>query len=622
MMCPRQSHDGCVASSASLAGSRLRVDRCNKSRRSYRVRMIVCRVAVALAAVAMAVLLPARPAAAHAVLASSDPANGALLRRAPAVAVMRFSEDLTPTGASARLVDAAGTPIAGTRIAGNSANHRELTVHLPQLAAGSYAVVWQVSGVSDGHPTNGILVFTIDGAIAVSSGQADGGPSDALIRWLRLVLLSGLVGGLVMAGLILAPVASGESGRQLVTSARPMRRESLLIATVCAGAIAGVMIAGFAWRPPTAWRLGQMALCAAAIPALLRLRQALTLPHLSRYSRRAGWIVVAALAGAACLLEAIASDASDRRPLPVSASYLQVLGGCVVVGLVGVLAVVLWRPEPAGVERGAVIRSRRRPLVRWTVVGGALATAGGLYTASHEVDSVAELSRTVAGVSLLVEIGLVFAACGLGLVGAARLLERRTPAAAHRRVRPRRLLPRPLLAAGLACVLALLGTGVVADAVATGPSGRAVASPSIHDGHSDDLLVSVSAVPNRPGPNGFMVEVASNRRPPPAPVERVELSYPDLGSTSVPLADVGHGRFFGTVTLGPTAVGRLVVQVRRGGAEVSVPVGWSMPVTAAPTRTGSLARLVNVPIAVLLTCLVALGAWWSLLSRRQWRVDV
>jgi hypothetical protein len=329
-------------------------------------------------------------------------------------------------------------------------------------------------------------------------------------------------------------------------------------------------------------------------------------------------MVAAGLAGAACLPEAVATDAADGRPLVVSASYLQVLAGCLVVGLVGLLAVLLWQPGLAGVKRAAVIRSCRRTLVRWTVVGAALATAAGLYTIGREVDSVDQLPHTVAGAMLLVEIAVVLAGCGLGLAGAARLYGRgRPPAVARRRIRSR-----PLLAAGLACGLALLGTGVVADAVAASQTGRAVASPLIHDGRSDDLLVSVSVVPNRPGPNGFTVQVASNRRPPPAPVEQVALSYPDGGSAAVALADVGEGRFFGTATLGPAPFVRLVVMVRRGGAEVSVPVLWSVPIAAAPTRTGSLARLVSVPITVLLTGVLLLGAWWSLLSRRQWRVHV
>ncbi len=139
--------------------------------RLRRGRLTTCRVAIAVAAVGVAVLLPAQPAAAHAVLVSSDPVNGSSLSRAPAVVQLRFSEDLMATGSTARLVDAGGTPVPGARVAADSGRHRDLTLRMPTLAAGSYAVVWQVSGASDGHPTGGILVFTVDRAAPRRRGR-------------------------------------------------------------------------------------------------------------------------------------------------------------------------------------------------------------------------------------------------------------------------------------------------------------------------------------------------------------------------------------------------------------------------------------------------------------------
>jgi methionine-rich copper-binding protein CopC len=117
------------------------------------------RAAVVVAAAAALLLAPARPAAAHAVLSGSDPVNGASLSRVPAVVVLRFTENLVAGASSAQLVDGAGRPVAGAHLVAGSG--RELTVRLPRLAAGSYAVVWRVSGVGDGHPTEGVLVFTV-----------------------------------------------------------------------------------------------------------------------------------------------------------------------------------------------------------------------------------------------------------------------------------------------------------------------------------------------------------------------------------------------------------------------------------------------------------------------------
>jgi copper transport protein len=576
--------------------------------------------------VAVAVLLPARPAAAHAVLAGSDPANGASLSRVPAVVVLRFSEDLSATASTARLMDAAGTPVAGARIVANPDRRRELSVRIPPLAAGSYAVVWQVSGGSDGHPTSGILVFTVEpGATRATGGPADqhgGGTLESVLRWLRLVLLAGLVAGLALAGLILAPAAAGDPARLLVGMAQPIRRRVLAIAAVCSGAAACVALAGLGWGPPDARRLGQVAAFALAVPVLLALRRALAWPLPGRYPLRGGWLLAAGLTAGACLLEAAVGGTATRpdgRALAVAAAGVHVFTGCLVVGLVGILAALLWRPGPAGVQRAAVVRSCRRPLVRLTVVGAALATATGLYGAGYDVGSVDQLPHTAGGWLLLVRAALVLVGCWLLLAGAARLYRWGRPTAALRR-----LPSRPLLAASLACGLALLATGVAADAVGTAqPARAAAASPMIRDGRLDDLVVSVSVVPNRPGPNGFTVTVASSRRPAPAPVEQVALTYPDGGgSVAVALAAVGSGRFFGTATLGQAGIASLVVVVRRSGAQLSVPIPWSVPVGAAPPRTDGVARLLRVPISLLLSFVIGLGVWWLLPSPRRWRVDI
>src|SRR5262245_8909448 len=78
-------------------------------------------------------LLLARPAAAHAVLIGSDPANGARLAQGPRMAVLRFSEEISPEFSSARLVDGTGRPVQGVRAA---ADERVLRLRLPQLGSG------------------------------------------------------------------------------------------------------------------------------------------------------------------------------------------------------------------------------------------------------------------------------------------------------------------------------------------------------------------------------------------------------------------------------------------------------------------------------------------------------
>jgi copper transport protein len=586
------------------------------------------RAAVVVAAAAALLLAPARPAAAHAVLSGSDPVNGASLSRVPAVVVLRFTENLVAGASSAQLVDGAGRPVAGAHLVAGSG--RELTVRLPRLAAGSYAVVWRVSGVGDGHPTEGVLVFTVERSAAQAAsvaapGEPPVGPLDVVLRWLRLVLLGGLLGGLAMAGPVLAPVATGNPERLLATMARRIRRRVLAIALVCAGLAAVVTLANLAARPSDTLLLCQAAVFAAVVPVLLGMRPAVARPAAMGYPSPIGWWAVAALVCGACVLEAAGADAANvvaDRVLTVTVTSARVLAGCLVLGLVGILAALLWPSGLIGARQAALVRSVRRPLVRLAVVSAATATAAGLYGAGRDLDSVYQLLHTGRGQLLLVQGGLVLAGGWLALSGGARLAGRRGPA------RARRSPSRRLLAAGLACALALLASGVLADSADAGePTRAAAASPALHDGRLDDLVVSVSVVPDLPGVNGFTVQVASSRRPAPAPIERVALTYDGgTGTVVVPLAAIGSGRFFGTGTLGPAGVAGLVTMVRRSGADVSVPVEW--PALGPPLSpqavpgVGGLAGLLDVPAWVLAGLAIGLGAWWLVLSRHRWRVDV
>jgi copper transport protein len=64
------------------------------------------------------------------------------------------------------------------------------------------------------------------------------------------------------------------------------------------------------------------------------------------------------------------------------------------------------------------------------------------------------------------------------------------------------------------------------------PAGAVVGSRSLT---VDDLLVSFSAVPNKPGDNIFSVRAASSRKPAPAKISRVwiDFTFPGSGASAV-----------------------------------------------------------------------------------------
>ncbi|OLB74453.1 MAG: hypothetical protein AUI14_23330 [Actinobacteria bacterium 13_2_20CM_2_71_6] len=102
-----------------------------------------------------------------------------------------------------RLIDGTGKPIAGTRLVASRGPSRTLTLRLPTLGEGVYAVVWQVVTPAEGHPTGGILVFAVHSGGTVAGVSSGGGLLDAVRRWLALALLVGVVGGVTLTGPVL-----------------------------------------------------------------------------------------------------------------------------------------------------------------------------------------------------------------------------------------------------------------------------------------------------------------------------------------------------------------------------------------------------------------------------------
>jgi copper transport protein len=191
--------------------------------------------------VLFSLLLPAQPAAAHAVLVESQPADGATLDRSPSVVRLGFSEDISPRLSSARIVDSSGRTVAGTRVAVDRGGSRLLTMEVPPLPDGAYGVVWQVMAADDGHTTSGVVVFAVGrnaapSGLSVTAGGTAGiqtRPIDVTLRWLHICLLAGQVGGLAVAGLVLSraptrgPPAPGGAALSMSAVMRAARRRVL-----------------------------------------------------------------------------------------------------------------------------------------------------------------------------------------------------------------------------------------------------------------------------------------------------------------------------------------------------------------------------------------------------------
>ena len=128
--------------------------------------MIVRRLVVGAALAVVLVLVTAGPAAAHATLEATSPADGAHLDQAPNSVSLTFSEDVSAPLGAVRVFDAQGHRVDNGDVV---ARDNTVTVGMNQVGDGGYIVTWRVIS-ADSHPVNGAFTFTVGDGTAASSG--------------------------------------------------------------------------------------------------------------------------------------------------------------------------------------------------------------------------------------------------------------------------------------------------------------------------------------------------------------------------------------------------------------------------------------------------------------------
>jgi copper transport protein len=178
----------------------------------------------------------------------------------------------------------------------------------------------------------------------------------------------------------------------------------------------------------------------------------------------------------------------------------------------------------------------------------------------------------------------------------------------------RRSVVAPVIAAeALVGVAVILAAGVLAaGSPAHGPQfapPRPVRAAALSAGIGD-VLVEASVRPNRPGENTVAVQAVSTRRPPPAPIESVQVRA-GAGSVPVRMTPLEPGQYIATVNLARPGRSELSVVLSRGGRSLTSNIPWSIdqPDPARPVVV-SAARLSAIvdPIALGLLVFLALGA--------------
>jgi copper transport protein len=608
-------------------------------------------------------LVLAQPASAHADLVRSDPPDGSVLAHAPSVARLWFSEEISPEFSSARVVDHAGATITGSRTQAGG-DPLQLTVELPSLGTGTYGLVWRVLAEDDGHTTRGVIVFTVGGAagaagtipVAASGGVAGTAatPVGVLLRWLGLGALAGLVGCLAVAGPVLGRARTASAPDTVAAGARLARRRLLAVAAGCAAAAAAVGVttlaeeglraagaggdrtlgqAVFDLLTGTQWGhlwLAREAALIALVAVILGIRSGLDdLPTRHATVRP---VAAAALVLAVAYIEGLGSHSvalESARAAAVAAYSLHVLTALLWLGALPALVLVLL-PPVAGLPPREVVRACRGPFSILVVSSVTVLVITGLYGAGRQVPEPGQLLSTTYGRTLLLKTALLAAVGGLGLANSALLHGRRLDRRGRLVRAPggaapsRRLI---IVEASVGAVL-LAAAGLLAETAPPRTPAPAVplAEPRAYETTVDDLVVSISATPNRPGVNGFTVLAASSRRPPPAPIGRVTLKLGRSGeSGALPLQQIEPGRYFGTGRLDSAGPITITAVVRRAGDRLAVTVPWRVSPGAVPPTVARqehrLAPYVNAVALCVLLLVLSAGVQRIVARRRHRQLD-
>ncbi len=551
--------------------------------------------------------VPSAPAAAHAFLASSDPAANAVLPTAPPTVTLRFTEALEPSYSRADLFDQTGKQVPGATSA-VSTDPLTLTVTLPaSLSNGTYSLLWRTLSAADGHTAQGYLPFTV-GTLAdvrvvvppVPERSVSILPSWALpaTRWLALLGLAMVVAIWPVWLFVIRPAAAPvwQVGPKLTRRVRGYAVGAAIVATIAnldlllaqalsitaPGALASGVTSTLTDTHFGNWWLIRMGLL--LIWAVVVLGAAWWWPWRRRALALLG-LVISAILPLPFAMTSHAGAEPQGQTMALASDYAHVLAASLWIGglFVLVVALVPTLPKLTAAGRRAVLgraipRFSLLALSAWGVLG-----LTGIYAAWLQVGNLPALVETAYGQTLVVKLALIVP---LLCLGAFNLLF------VTRRLRLARTVEQIeggsrhfLVALTAETVIVTLLLGVVGMLVGT-PTARQVMEqeaqqrriPLAADGQSASLIL----MPGTVGPNHYRLEVSNGglqgARGGDATL-RFELPDRQTGQIDVPLQSVPPGGY------------------EAHGSELAFPGAWQIQATVRIPGQPDWVATATVPIS-------------------------
>src|SRR5262245_35749000 len=158
------------------------------------------RAAVTFTVLAFGAIVLPGAAHAHAYLASSAPADGSIVDRAPEAVTLSFTEHVELSATHVDVVDGDGRRWATTamvlRTTDAEGDHTESPVDVvvglpPNLPPNVYHVAWRTLSSDDLHTTSGTLVFGVQRQVLAGAQPRPAGPGirESVVRALELVTM-------------------------------------------------------------------------------------------------------------------------------------------------------------------------------------------------------------------------------------------------------------------------------------------------------------------------------------------------------------------------------------------------------------------------------------------------
>src|SRR5438874_8737543 len=119
------------------------------------------RAALIAALVLLGLTLMSPSAQAHALLKSSEPADGSQLQKSPSAVLLTFTEDPDPALSMVHVIDSNGNDVEKGKARAVPGAPSELIVDVGELASGVYTVSWRTVSRVDGHVTAGAFAFGV-----------------------------------------------------------------------------------------------------------------------------------------------------------------------------------------------------------------------------------------------------------------------------------------------------------------------------------------------------------------------------------------------------------------------------------------------------------------------------